>query len=309
MRIFSCGLMIGNPENGFQKAMRKVATGGYMDMPCKKGGDFNQALLREVRSFKPDLLFIQFQDDGIINEETAKELAKITFVMNFSGDVRQQLPSWYLNIGKHIQLSTFTNMVDVDKCIIAGVPAAYLEIGIDPARYFKRDIPKQSPSIVCHFNHYEKMFPLSDYRMEIVQRLKKEFGNEVGIFGNFPNADGNFNSDQIAESINYAKAKIFINCSHFNFSNYSSDRILRGIASSCFCLSHNYYGIESVYTVGKHIDVFNDLDELVSKCKYYLENEEKREKIAQAGHDLVHKNFTFDKMCENAVKLWRIHSK
>lgn len=307
-RIFSVGLMISNPENGFQKAMRKVATGGYMDMPCSTNYDFNEALLREVRNFKPDIVFMQFQQEGIITEETASELAKIAFVINFSGDVRQQLPSWYIKIGKHIQLSTFTNMVDVDKCRVAGVNADYLEIGVDISIFKSRpEIKKQSPSIVAHFNHYENMFPLSGYRMEIVERMKKEFGQSFGIFGNFPNSDGNFNHSQIEESMNYNRALLFLNVSHFNFNRYASDRMLRGLASGCMALSHNFTGIELDYNVGEHLDVFNDLDELVEKCNYYLANTTQRELIAKNGHDFVHKNHSFESMCLNMVKLFHEH--
>jgi len=306
MRIFSVGLMIGRPDNGFQTAMRKVATGGYMDMQCTKNSDFNQALIREVRAFKPDLVFIQFQQEGVITDETAKELSSLAFVINFSGDVRQQLPSWYIQIGKHIQLSTFTNMVDVDKCRVAGLNADYLEIGIDPNIYKKRNVIQNGfPKIVAHFNHYQDEFPLSQYRMDVVRKLTQMFGNDFGVFGNFPSAIGNFNSDQDAESVNYNKAQIAINVSHFNFNQYSSDRMLRILGSGTFCLSHRFTGIEERYTIGKHLDIFDDLDDLISKCQFYLKEEKIREQIAQNGHDLIQKNFTFDSMCENIVLLYK----
>jgi len=257
--------MIGNPENGCQSAMRKVSSAD-MDLPAYHGS-FNSDLIRDATVFKPDIIFLQLQSDGIITIDTARKLSQLGFVINFSGDVRQELPDWYLQIGKEIQLSTFSNMVDVDRCIANGVNADYLEIGIDPLIYKRRNVYKQGPSIVAHFNHYEGMFPLTDYRMEIVNRLRETFGSDFGVYGNFPNANGNFNSDQDAESRNYNYAKIAINCSHFNFNRYASDRMLRIMGSGCFCLSHTYTGIEIDYNIGEHVDVFNDIDELVAKCK------------------------------------------
>ncbi len=310
LKILSVGLMIGSPENGFQKAMRKVATGGYMDMPCSSSTNFNSELMRAAVDFQPDIIFIQIQHENILSEETARQLAKLAFVINFSGDVREELPSWYLDIGKHIQLSTFSNMVDVKKCISAGIPADYLEIGFDPEIYRPRDIQKSGPAIVAHFNHYENKFPLSAYRMEIVQALTKEFGDNFGVYGNFPGARGNFNSDQIAESINYNKAKIAINCSHFDYERYSSDRLLRILGSGTFCLSHHYNAIEKDFDLRDHLTTFYDINELINRCKmflYYMPK--KREIIARAGSRLAHQNFTFDSMCENIVKLYKKHKK
>lgn len=305
MRILSVGLMIGNPENGFQKAMRKVSTGGYLDMPCYVGANFNSDLLETATSFNPDLIFIQIQQENVLSPHTALELSKIGFVINFSGDVRQDLAKWYIDIGRNIQLTTFSNMADVKKCRELGINADYLEIGIDPLIYKKRNLVKQSPSIVAHFNHYQNQFTLSQYRMDIVSALSKEFGNEFGVYGHFPNAKGNFNHSQIAESENYNRAKIAINCSHFNFERYSSDRILRAMASGAMCLSHDYEGIEQDYVIGKHLDIFKDIRELIFKCKYYLSCEPLRQSIADNGCTLIHKNHTFENMCQNIVELYK----
>ncbi len=289
MKILSVGLMIGNPENGFQKAMRKVATGGYIDMPCSHSVNFNSDLMRAAVDFQPDLIFIQIQHENILNEETARQLAKIAFVINFSGDVREELPEWYLSIGKHIQLSTFSNMVDVKKCLAAGVNSDYLEIGFDPEIYRYRNIGKSGPAIVAHFNHYPDPFPLSGFRMEIVHALTKEFGEDFGVYGNFPGAKGNFNSDQLAESMNYNKAKIAINCSHFNYERYSSDRLLRILGSGTFCLSHHYEGIEKDFNCkptgwNANLATFTTIADLIRQCKMYLYViEARRERIAGQG--------------------------
>lgn len=303
MRILNIGLMC-NGENGFTRAIQKIATGGYMQMPSYHGS-FNQDVLREAEIFKPDIVFLQIQQENVISEDTAHKLAQNSFVINFSGDVREQLPDWYVHIGKHIQLSTFTNMVDVNRMRNYGLPADYLEIGFDPLIYNRKDIPKSGPKIIAHFNHYtDPSFPLTQYRAEIVQKLKQEFGDQFGVFGNFPNADGNFNSSQVDEAENYNKALIAINCSHFNFDRYSSDRMLRLMGSGTMCLSHHYLNIEQDFKIGHHLDVFMDLQDLVAKCRYYLAEENQRSIIANNGYLHAHANFTFDKMAEAIINLY-----
>jgi spore maturation protein CgeB len=50
-------------------------------------------------------------------------------------------------------------------------------------------------------------------------------------------------------------------------------------------LSHNDF-----FVPGKHFIEFRDANELVNKARYYLEHEDERNEIAQAGFDLVTKN-------------------
>lgn len=309
MKILNCGLMcpVGE-DNGFTIAMRKVATNGYMQMPCYEGS-FNRDLLQASEEFKPDIIFIQIQQENILHEDTAIKLAQNSFVINFSGDVREALPDWYVHIGKHIQLTTFTNMVDVNRVRNYGLPADYLEVGFNPEIYNRHNIPKSGPEIVAHFNHYENMFPLSEYRVRIVQKLHEVFGDKFGVFGNFPCAQGNFNSNQLEEAQNYNRAKIAINCSHFNFDRYSSDRLLRALGSGVMVLSHHYKNIEEDFKIGEHLEVFNDLEELVVKCQHYLAHENQRDIIANNGYNLAHRTFTFDHMAQNIINLYNKHKK
>ena len=55
------------------------------------------------------------------------------------------------------------------------------------------------------------------------------------------------------------------------------------------CLSYKYPGIEKEYKIGKHLDVWEDFDDLKDKIKYYLKNDYLRDKIAKAGCEYVAK--------------------
>lgn len=313
MKIFNVGLMVdpNGVVNGFQTAMQKVATGGYLELNC--GGptaEFNQKLLQMCFDFRPDIVFIQVQAPNILFPDTVQQISRIAFIMNFSGDVRHGLPPWYLEIGRSIQLSTFSNMLDVKRCMEVGVNADWLEIGYDPEKYQPWQVPLSSTEIVAHFNDYgDTYFPLSKYRREIVETLQKEFGSRFGVFGNFPGAKSNFNNSQPDESRNYAAAKIAINCSHFCIEKYSSDRLLRALGSGVMVLSHRFPAMESMYEVGTHLDVFDDVHTLVEKVHYYLAQEQERKRIALAGQQYVKNNFTFDNMAENIVSLYQKHKK
>ena len=52
-----------------------------------------------------------------------------------------------------------------------------------------------------------------------------------------------------------------------------------------FLLAEYVSGIEDLYDVGSEIDIFHDRDELLSKVKYYLKNEAKREEMASRAYN------------------------
>jgi spore maturation protein CgeB len=51
-----------------------------------------------------------------------------------------------------------------------------------------------------------------------------------------------------------------------------------------FLLAQRTQTMQKLYAEGKEAEYFSSKEELVSKIKYYLSNEEKRLKIAEAGH-------------------------
>lgn len=301
MKILNLSLMVEHTPNGFQKAMRSVCS-GYAELNCGEEG-FNEKAVQFAKELRPNIIFVQIQQPGILTIDTAKELSEIGFLINWTGDVRTETPQWMVDLGNIVHLTCFSNMVDVENCRGVDINSAFLEIGFDPERYKKHKVHQPTPEIVAHFNSYGN-FPLSNYRNEIVEALKEEFKDNFGLFGNSPGAKADFNHDQVQESINYNNAKIAINCSHFNYNRYSSDRLLRILGSGPLCLSHDFEGIELDYKKRVHLDTFCDIPELIKKCKHYLSNPLERDLIAKKGFDYAHKNYTFKNMALNIIKLY-----
>lgn len=302
MRILCASLMSGEGVvNGFTEKMKEVFSEGYYPLNPSHP-NFNEELIRITLKEKPEIVFLQLQAPGIITVETAREIAKHSFVINWSGDCRiESPPQWYLDIGKEIQLSLFSNMRDVLGCREQGITSDWLECGFDPEKFCKWENPPQTREIVAHFNDYGAgAFPLSQYRIDIVNALSKEFGDRFGVYGNFPGAVGNFNSDQVAESKNYAGAKIAINCSHFEIEKYSSDRLSRIMGTGgALCLTHHFKGLDTMYDPYIHLIPFTNIEDLIKKCYFYLSHEDKRLEKVAAGQQHVLNNYSFEQMCLN----------
>lgn len=297
------------PPNGFQTAMKKAATGGYWELPTSTP-NFSQKITEMARMYKPTIIFIQIQAENVLTPQASYDITKNSFTINFTGDVRQTVPSWMVSVGRNLSLTTFSNMVDVHTCRRLGIKSDYLEIGFDPLIYTKRPPSGKKYPIVAMFNNYVNQFPLSAYRSELVTALKSRFHDDFHVFGNNWGqlGSGSLNHSQLEESKIYNNSLIAINCSHFCYERYSSDRLLRILGSGTMCLSHKYPGMEQDYTAKEHLDVFESAGDLIHKCEYYLNTHEERQRIADNGYQLAHSTFTFEKMAENIINLYKKHN-
>jgi glycosyltransferase involved in cell wall biosynthesis len=314
LSVLNASLMAGEGIiNGFTEEMKKCFSGGYSTInPGVK--DFNSKIVALCEKMAPDIVFLQIQTPGIITVETAKKLAEKSFVINFSGDIRCATEQWYFDVGKEIQLSTFSNMRDVEECRKRGIAADFLQIGYNPDIYrpirLEADLlAERKDSIVAMFNNYGNQFPLGPERERVVNALLKRYPTEFSVYGSGwgYRASGELNSSQHAEAHKYNQACIALSISHFLEPRYFSDRLLRSVGSGTFTLTHRYPGLELDWIDGQHLVAFNDLPDLINKIDYYLENVAEREQIARVGELHARKNFTFECMANNIKSLFYKH--
>lgn len=70
-------------------------------------------------------------------------------------------------------------------------------------------------------------------------------------------------------------------------------RILDIMGSGGFALTNYQQEIDDYFVIGKEIEVFRDIDELMEKTAYYLSHEEERLRIAMNGYLKVRDNFSY----------------
>lgn len=230
-----------------------------------------------------DIVFIQLQRPGWISNNILKKINGFTIV--WTGDVREGLKDWQIKTAEAVDLMTFVSYDYVKQCVKLGITANYFDIWYDQ-KIFKPKKIKKIYDIVFTGTDY-KGFELSEYRQEVVQFLKDNYGNDFLCLGRGwqGNSDGENASDLPDQCKIYNQSKIAINVSNYKQSGYSSDRILRAMGSGCFVLTHHYPNMP--YGDGTHLRVFHTFDELIVLCEYYLVFEKKREDIAKRGHELV----------------------
>lgn len=262
-------------------------------------------LMQVFYHFNPDVVFVHTQSEAI-SIDILKAMSEKALVFNWTGDVRFPLQPFYVEHGRYITSTLFTNMNDVDFCRSNGINSDFLQVGFDSTQ-FNPSGEKSAiyPEILFMGSNYPaNTFPLSSYRFDMVYKLKSEFGNRFGVYGGGWNGleSGNITS-YAEEGKAYRSCKIAINLSHFAYRRYSSDRLFRILGSGAFCLTHNFPEIEKDFNVDKDLVVWNDLNDLSNKVRYYLDNESERKLVAIHGCLNARSNFTWHHFAQNLNEL------
>lgn len=304
MKILHIGLCVQpKPYNGFQQAfIDVVGEENYTEISTGES-ELNAKVLLLANDFKPDVVFMQIQAPNIILSNVIRRLKDMgCFIINWTGDKRNEVPQWMIDIAPYVDCTSFSNMDDVNTMRSLGFNSEYLEIGYDPTIYTPDGEALEMPEIVFMGNNYgHGYFPMSAFRIEMVEFLQKEYGNRFGVYGSgWQNGNGNFNHSQIEEAKAYRGAKIAINCSHFDSLNYNSDRLLRILGSGIPCASYNHLGMKETY--GTRCAYFTDF----IKLKEIIDNVISWDKdfVKDIINDSFVKNtFTFKHQVENIIKL------
>ena len=91
--------------------------------------------------------------------------------------------------------------------------------------------------------------------------------------------------------------KIHFNCNISNDINY---RTFETCGCKTMLLTNYTPGLEKLFNIGEEIVIYESIDDLDNKVRYYLDNESERNKIAEAGYQRVKRDHTY---YERAKKL------
>lgn len=153
----------------------------------------------------------------------------------------------------------------------------WLPHAAEPQAYPKIDIIKKyDVGFVGHVQETPNYNGFS--RIEALDRLFKEFPNFY--YGSRHPAYPNKNIFEDAAK-KFSLSKIVFNISIKDDINM---RTFETLSTGSFLLTNWIPTLGDLFEDGKHLVTYKTLDEMVEKAKYYLEHEEEREKIAQAGY-------------------------
>jgi len=266
--------------------------------------NLNLVLQGKARSNDYDVVFMQIQAPNVIHPETARVLAEKSLVFNWTGDVRENLLA-YTQIGSYV-ITLFTNMTDVERMRSQGFRADYLQTGYDHEHYYDQNFKRLNNIAYCANYYPEASFPLKEYRYDCVRALKVNFPDNFNLFGDkwdrvHIKSQGLANNQ--LESLLYNRSLIALSVSHFDYSRYFSDRLLREMACGSMVLSHRYQDCEIDFEDNKNIVFFDDINDLIEKTNFYLLKPSVARKIAEQGKKHVSVHYTWDRVVSRFKEL------
>lgn len=231
-----------------------------------------QQLIDAALKFRPDLAFCQFQHDNVISRKFPQKLNEAgCFTVNWSGDVREPMPNWYVNLSKHFDVTAFTNMPDVEEIRAMGHRSEFLQIGYDE-RLYNTDGEGERSGVVFIGNNYRFGYPQSAAREEMVKRMAEVFGPEFVTYG--IGWDGLVPSTTIGGYVRepgdadvLRRSSVAVGMDHFFRAGFASDRLLRATACGCAVVQWHYDSIEVEHP---HVIAVRSLDEMVGAVRTLL---------------------------------------
>jgi hypothetical protein len=105
----------------------------------------------------------------------------------------------------------------------------------------------------------------------------------------------------------YAATKVVVGdtlCPDFKYPSYWSDRIYETLGRGGFLIHPYIPGLEKEFKDREHVVFYeyNNFEQLNELIDYYLEHEEEREAIRQAGHLHVKNNYTYKNRWEHILR-------
>jgi spore maturation protein CgeB len=265
-------------------------------------------VLSKCQQTQYNLIFLHIQTAGILDVDTLAEMKRLQpngKIVNWTGDVRKTVEPHYVETGRIVDLTCFSNGNDVETIRTRKVNADYLQIGFNTEIFRPGKAKKHWPEIVFLANHYPNHFPLSDLRYLMAKTLKDTYGDRFGLYGNGWGGmeTGNLMGKEVEEADCYRGCKIAISISHFDYKNYYSDRQLRIMGSGACCLVKEYPGCHEDFKNGEEVIFFRDEKDLLAKVEFLLQNEAVRKDIAIKGCKKVHAECTWDNRIDQLLTL------
>jgi spore maturation protein CgeB len=190
-------------------------------------------------------------------------------------------PSKVIEFAKQCDIMYITNRGEIPKYKEWGVNAVFITGGCDKTAHRTVKTPgRLYQSDVAFIGK-----PNTSERVECMREVAKRF--DLKLWGSDWERFGLTSADKDVYADGYRKicagAKIILGwCGGFLLTLYSPS-------------------LEEIFERGRQLDWFETIEECCQKIEYYLQHSEKRKKIAQAGYELAHREYSYEKMVEKIL--------
>lgn len=288
----------------------------------KKHGraEFQTVAINLINDYQPDLLILQAQGPDNFTPATVayvrQHFPKMKIV-NFNGDARTPVPEFNIALARECHLSLIVSPDLFAEYARGGARnVAYWPISFEPDFAVSREklfnLKAEASIVFMGSNYSTETLPGARLRQEMVRRLALS-DLPLRVYGNGWNSNVNARStheDHAGNALIYATATMGISISHFdNLWGYSSDRLYMLCATGCPALVKKFKGMEAHgFVDGETCIVWDSLDELEEKARYYLEHADEREAIGKRGQEMVLRRHNWQRRVDDLLNILRVNA-
>ena len=283
----------------------------------------NRELVALVTRVKPDLVFMQLQDTGVITAaaiNAARAASPATRFVHWTGDYRPAVSEYLASICRATDVTFASSVGQLPAFCRAGAPeAVYLQIGVD----WTSDVlgipawvpPFEVPAVVFCGNHYSGgPWPVGTAQRLADIRALKAAGFDVGVVGTgWPSDIPVVGTCHVKQQHHvYTRAKVVLSISHENtVDRYFSDRLLIGMASGTPTIARWFEGVDEEFnddpgwdgvTPGALLPCYKTETELVDLVTELRANEDWRRNLGADQRNFIRATASwFTRIVENVL--------
>lgn len=263
----------------------------------------DELLVKQAKDYDPHIVFVNFAN--FVDVETInllKAAVPKAFYIAADGDLWPELHDNRVETASKLDLIMTTYSGDGPQAYKeAGVKCAFMPNMCDPDveyRYNASDKFKCDIIFTGKTRQRHKQYPTDNLRSKIIQKLAgKDNCRLYGCLGN-----EKVTGKDYLHAISNAKIGLSINALN-DVKMYHSIRAIQYLACGTMVLAKNVPDSELLFKDRIHLRYFDTEEEFFELANWYLNHENERIKIANAGMEYAHAEFNGDKMAKYTMDL------
>lgn len=263
----------------------------------------DELLVEQIKNYKPHIIYISFPK--ILDAITIKRMRQAAPNAVFIGDDGDPWPKLQrdnrIDTAKKLDILMATNDGQfLQDYRDAGVPnCVFVPNLCDPDTDHRYEVSEKWKTDILWTGTAKHHADTSDVLREklVIELAKRDNCTLYGCFGR-PKVGG----------INYlyaiSGAHIGVNVNAVNSVRlYHSDRLTHYLACGTFVLAKRVPDTDLLFKDGLHLKYFDTIDEFFDLAGWYLNHEQERKKIADAGMERAHSEFNCEKIAQYMLDL------
>ncbi len=262
---------------------------------------------RVINSYRPHLTLVNNTDAEV---EWIQECSKQGIVSCFYHDYNSPVKEKAVEIGRRCDFFYLSNAIQIEEYRRFGIEAEYLVRGCSrDVHYPVKPRGGKYKSQVAFIGK-----PRGGIRDEILRKVQENF--DLKVWGpkwdrsRFSSVGGRIGSGKYRIICSSADIILGVNDGReiktfeelVSQGQFTSNRDRLVMACGGFFLTNYNKGLENLYGIGEHLDVYRSLEDLVEKIRFYLNNPRKRREIACRGCVYVQSRQTFDHFVQKVIE-------